>query len=45
MTDCRTENRSESREATKGYDTVGFRIIKEQNSSIKPLGEKTRRRK
>ena len=30
-TDCRTENRSEFREASKGYDTVGFRIIKEQD--------------
>lgn len=29
-TDCRTENRSETRNAAKGYDNVGFRIIREK---------------
>ncbi len=28
-TSCRTENRSETRDANKGYDTVGFRVVKE----------------
>ena len=40
-TDCRTENRSESRDASKGYDTVGFRIIKEQNRE-KPFRRRDR---
>ena len=44
-TDCRTENRSESREANKGYDTVGFRVIKEQSFPIKSLSGNIKRRR
>ena len=29
-TDCRTENRAESRNPNLGYDTVGFRLVKEK---------------
>lgn len=29
-TDCRTENRAESRNPNQGYDTVGFRLVKEK---------------
>lgn len=29
-TDCRTEYRGESRDAAKGYDTVGFRVVREK---------------
>lgn len=29
-TDCRTEYRGESRNAAKGYDTVGFRVVREK---------------
>ena len=30
-TDCRTENRKESRDKTKSYDDVGFRVIQVKN--------------
>ena len=29
-TECRTENRDESRDKNKGYDNVGFRIVREK---------------
>ncbi len=31
-TDCRTENREESRDASKGYEDVGFRVIQVKNN-------------
>ena len=29
-TECRTENRDESRDKNKGYNNVGFRIVREK---------------
>lgn len=29
-TQCRTENRNETRNTLKGYDNVGFRVIREK---------------
>ena len=30
-TDCRTEYREENRDASKGYEDMGFRVIQVQN--------------